>query len=300
MDSYFNYSKAFHTNTVRLMKRSLDVLKLSKIVAISSALAFVVTMSAAAIAAPTPVDQTVGQLNILSGNGGGGLEYADAQDNAFQYASGNIGANIAAGNSNQQANSSFIDGPSAPTYSYHGNFTQATLGAASVFSGLNYAAAKDNAFQHASGNVGANIAGGDQNMQNNALAVLENAADVHSNTTQANAFTVSFASGLNTGYIEDNAFQYASGNIGANVASGSMNQQSNSAVVEKLSSTQDSDLNTVDTTIGQISAVSLNILSGGNEAEVRDNAFQHASGNIGANLASGIGNQQANVLVVEP
>ncbi len=274
-----------------------------KLIAASASFAFIAALCGPAFAAPpppTPVNQTVGQINILSGNGGGGANTAAAVNNAFEHASGNIGANIAAGDSNQQANSAYIDGPSSPAYKYTGTFLQGTLGAASVFSGKNKATVQDNAFRYASGNVGANIASGAQNMQNNALAVLENVTNVKDTVGQGQAFTISLASGGNNAEAMNDAFQHATGNIGMNLASGSLNQQSNSAVVMSLSPAADGDLGSVSSTIGQISAVTVNILSGGNNADVRDNAFQHASGNIGANVASGIGNQQANVLVVEP
>ncbi len=273
-----------------------------KILAASASLAFVAALCGPAFAAPptATVNQTVGQINILSGNGGGGANTAAAVNYAFEYASGNIGANIAAGDSNQQANSAFIDGPSSPTYDYSGMFLQGTLGAASVFSGDNKATVQNEAFRYASGNIGANIASGAQNMQNNALALLENVTNVKDTVGQGQAFTISLASGGNNAEAMNDAFQHASGNIGLNLASGSLNQQSNSAVVMNLSSAQDGDLNSVSSAIGQVSAVTVNILSGGNNADVRDNAFQNASGNIGANVASGIGNQQANVLVVEP
>jgi len=273
-----------------------------KLIAASASFAFIAALCGPAFAAPptVPVDQTVGQINILSGNGGGGANTAAAINNAFENASGNIGANIAAGDSNQQANSAYIDGPTSPAYNYTGTFLQGTLGAASVFSGLNKATVQNNAFRNASGNVGANIASGAQNMQDNALAVLENVTNVSDTVGQGQAFTISLASGGNNAEAMNNAFQNAKGNIGLNLAAGSLNQQSNSAVVMNLSSAADGDLGSVTSTIGQISAVTVNILSGGNNADVRNNAFQNASGNIGANVASGIGNQQANVLVVEP
>ncbi len=270
------------------------------IIAASASFAFIAALCGPAFATTAPVNQTVGQINILSGNGGGGDNTAAAVNNAFEYASGNIGANIAAGDSNQQANSAYIDGPTSPAYSYTGTFVQGTLGAASVFSGGNKATVRNNAFRYASGNVGANIASGAQNMQDNALAVLENVTDVKDTVVQGQAFAISFASGGNNAEAMNDAFQHATGNIGMNLASGSLNQQTNSAVVMNLSPAADGDLGSVSSTIGQISAVTVNILSGGNNADVRDNAFQHASGNVGANVASGIGNQQANVLVVEP
>jgi len=267
-----------------------------KIMAVSSSVAFIAAMGASAFASPVPVNQTVGQVNILSGSGGGD-NVATIEMYAFEHATGNVGANIASGDNNQQANSAYIDAGTT-TYNYTGSFSQGTLGAAAVFAEGNHATVKDNAFTAATGNIGANVASGAQNMQNNALAVLENVANVTDNTSQAQAFTLTIDSGENNAKVMDNAFEYASGNIGLNVASGSLNQQSNSAVV--MTSTNDSDLNSISSSIGQLSAVTLNAFAGGNIAAFTDNAFRYAKGNIGANLASGTGNQQANVLVVEP
>jgi hypothetical protein len=274
-------------------------------VALTSAVAFIAVASASAMAAPPPppppssttaLNQTVGQVAVVSGTSSSGNN-AYAQGNAFQHATGNIGANIAAGTGNEQANSAFIDGPKEPTWDYTGGVTQSlTANYGTDASGSNSASVSGNAFQHASGNIGANVASGSQNQASNALAVLDTAGTVTSTTTQntPGGLSIYDASGGNNAYTQGNAFQHASGNIGLNVAAGSLNQQSNSAVV------MDSNLSTVSSTINQSSTVDVLNAGGGNSASSTGNAFQHASGNIGANVASGVGNQQANVLVVQP
>lgn len=277
-------------------------MRMTKAIASLSAVALAALVSAPAFASSANINETVNQTNIGNHTGGSGANLAVVRDNAFQHASGNIGLNVASGNTNQQANIAYIDAGS-PTFVFSGTYNQTTsnedLG--SLFSGLNTATVRDNAFQHASGNIGANVASGDQNSQLNGLMVAENSTQVYKGAIAQTEFdTNGSVSGMNTGTIRDNAFQHASGNIGLNVASGNLNQQANEAVIETMASSSDSDLYSATFSITQWGAANLNILSGANTATVRDNAFQHASGNIGANLASGNGNQQANALVVTP
>lgn len=277
-------------------------MRMTKAIAALSAVALATLVSAPAFAHSANINETVTQTNVGNHTGGSGLNLAVVQDNAFQHASGNIGLNVASGNTNMQANIAYIDAGS-PTFVFSGTFNQYTsnedLG--SLFSGANTARVKDNAFQHASGNIGANVASGDQNSQINGLMVAENSTQVaKASITQTEFDTNGSVSGLNSGVIQDSAFQHASGNIGLNVAAGNLNQQANEAVIETLATSSDSDLYGATFSIAQWGGANLNILSGANTAAVKDNAFQHASGNIGANLASGNGNQQANALVVTP
>lgn len=273
------------------------MLKFGKLVGLSTAFAFAASMGVASALPLTAVDQTVNQVNALSISVGGENE-AETEGYAFQYASGNIGANVAAGVENQQANMAFIDPPGPADYNYHGAFNQAQAGVASLGGDSNEAAVDDWSFQHASGNIGLNVASGGQNQQINGLVVLENSADTSIKTNQLQIATGSAFSGENEALIDNYAFQYACGNIGVNVAAGDLNQQANAAIVQ--SPATDTDLNTVSTTTNQVAVLNLNILSESNNAHIQDNAFQHASGNIGANVASGVGNQQSNTLVVEP
>ena len=271
------------------------MLKLGKIVAIASALSFVFTTSVAL--ASTPVSFNVDQANILSGSLGGGDNTALAEDWSFEYAYGNIGLNVASGNTNQQANMAFVDGGS-PKFDFDGRVDQDIIGGGSAFSGYNDAHAKDSTFEHAYGNIGANIAAGGQNQQANNLFALENDTKVDAHYHQNQAFTLSIDTENNNASVEDDAFNYAHGNIGVNVASGAMNQQSNGAVV--MTAAPDNDLNHINTSISQGNFANLNIASNSDFAAVKDCAFANAYGNIGVNVASGVGNQQANSLVVEP
>ncbi len=270
-------------------------MKLGKVVALASALSFVFGTSVAL--ASTPVSFNVDQANILSGNLGGGANTALAEDWSFEYAAGNIGLNVASGNTNQQANTAFIDGGS-PKFDFDGRVDQDIIGGASAFSGHNEASAKDYTFAHAHGNIGVNIASGGQNQQANSLFALENDTKVDNYVNQHQAFTLSIDTEDNSATVKDHAFDYAYGNIGVNVGSGAMNQQSNSAVV--MTAAPDSDLNHINTSIRQGNFANLNLGSNDDYAAVQDYAFANAHGNIGVNVASGVGNQQANSLVVEP
>ncbi len=98
--------------------------------------------------------------------------------------------------------------------------------------------------------------------------------------------------GLNTALINDNAFNHATGNINANVASGTGNEQMNRSNVTVCECGGDT------TTIDQSLGFTFDDISGGNVANIAGNAFQNASGQIGVNNAAGYENQQANGLSV--
>jgi hypothetical protein len=103
----------------------------------------------------------------------------------------------------------------------------------------------------------------------------------------------------NESTVDGNAMSDASGNIGLNVAAGDGNQQANAAA---LASADASFLfGSVDAEIVAVQAVyDNNILYRGNTnvASISGEAFSNASGNIGANIASGNNNQQKNDLAV--
>ena len=154
---------------------------------------------------------------------------------------GNLGANIAAGDANQQDNGAAI--------------TSSADDAASVFAAADiYQESKDNKFinkgtqnnaslvnsaNNSSGNVGVNVAAGQGNQQKNNLAIVtadgKNVASA-SNTEQVsldNHFLNEASSkhSYQPQYVVNNAgllnsANNASGNIGVNVAAGSGNQQS--------------------------------------------------------------------------
>lgn len=279
------------------------------IVAAATSIGFAVSVAAPAFAAPpppakpAPVNATVNQYNIYNTAAASGNESASIQDNAFKTASGNIGLNVAAGNLNQQANISYVDAGS-PGFVFTGKYTQVTANedSGAMLDGGNNATVKGNAFSTAKGNIGMNEAAGTQNSQLNGLMVAENQTQVaNMSIGQLLTDTSAIVSGGNSASFQDNAFKNATGNIGANVASGNLNQQANGSVIS-LASAGDSDLYGATFSIdqGTLANFALNCESGADAATIKNNAFSNASGNIGANLSAGNANQQANALVVTP
>jgi hypothetical protein len=103
------------------------------------------------------------------------------------------------------------------------------------------------------------------------------------------------SSGHQLALINDNAFAHATGNLGINVAAGNGNQQLNRAEIL----TDDSNGANSSTIVQFQSGASFSD-SDDNTANIAQNAFANASGNIGVNVAAGNGNQQANLLTVIP
>ena len=99
----------------------------------------------------------------------------------------------------------------------------------------NDAAATDGTAGNASGNIGVNIAAGDNNQQDNAAALSAADASFTFGLADAEVFVnqSDTANGTlnlgtaNSASIADDAFSNASGNIGANVTAGNNNQQKN-------------------------------------------------------------------------
>lgn len=97
----------------------------------------------------------------------------------------------------------------------------------------NNALGDGNALQGASGNIGLNITAGSNNQQANEAALSAVDADfvfasAQNFALQSSAYNPTHNNGvLNNAFLTGNALQGASGNIGANVAAGSSNQQRN-------------------------------------------------------------------------
>ncbi len=147
------------------------------------------------------------------------------------------------------------------------------------------------------GNVGANTAAGDFNQQKNEVAIaVSDSPDVFQ-WIDAETFTYQDNEHQDVNYdvvmnVSDIIIEGGTGNIGANAASGTSNQQSNAlaaavgvAVLAEATGyiKQDNDNSNV-----------TNFLVD-NEAFLTVSDFV---GNVGANVASGVGNQQANSLSV--
>lgn len=274
---------------------------INRIPALAAALALLASSAPLfAQAAAEPVNQTISQTQ--SGTGpfvGVNLQIAqlgnqaNIQDNAFANASGNVGANVSAGNGNQQANVALVDAHS-PAYVFSGDYEQSTSGEGTLFSGLEHASISGSAFAYSSGQVSANVAAGTWNQQGNAAMVA--ADDILNGTTvtmkQTDAFTGCGTCGLNSANVSGNAFDHSSGSIQANVAAGDLNHQLNQMMIE-AGSTGDN------TSMSQVSFAHLFVVNGLNTALITDSAFDHATGNIGVNVASGTGNMQMNSTDVE-
>jgi hypothetical protein len=93
----------------------------------------------------------------------------------------------------------------------------------------------DRTASQASGNIGMNVAAGDNNAQDNAAALAATdasfafgVADSDVDVEQGGWGNLTFNTGVtNDASISDNAFRSASGNIGVNVVSGNNNEQKN-------------------------------------------------------------------------
>jgi hypothetical protein len=106
-------------------------------------------------------------------------------------------------------------------------------------------------------------------------------------TTQQTAGRASLSSAIAA--VGADTLRNASGNIGVNVAAGTLNAQVNQIVAVNSSTA-------VIDTAQNVSVAST--ITGGSRAQLGAGALAHASGNIGLNIVSGAGNAQANTLVV--
>ncbi|TWH99478.1 hypothetical protein IP90_03093 [Luteimonas cucumeris] len=181
---------------------------------------------------------------------GDGDNKAFLEDSALSDAMGNIGANVAAGVGNAQANDaalSAVDGEEVFAHAmvFNSQETNANLGTDEPSGPQNelfYTAyATDDVLSGASGNIGLNVASGVGNAQTNALAASVNSSGTIAlatadseqatiwNTLEANCDLD------NTAYLSGNALSGAIGNIGVNVAAGVGNAQHNGLAIASAS-----------------------------------------------------------------
>jgi hypothetical protein len=168
----------------------------------------------------------------------------------------------------------------------------------------NNASIDGGALSGAVGNMGANVAAGDDNVQSNsaALAAMDKNSvfghiDGETYTDQlANGNTVSGSPASNSASIGGGAAAGAEGNIGLNATAGTSNLQSNSlaAAVGKASMAEASAI-TVQTVVGNDpnnrGCYDPNATLGGG-------ALAGAAGNIGVNVSAGNNNAQSNSLAL--
>ncbi|KPQ25823.1 MAG: Neuroendocrine-specific golgi protein P55 (NESP55) [Halomonas sp. HL-48] len=195
-------------------------------------------------------------------------------------ASGNIGINVGAGNLNMQANDTSIakgqdetDGESGPGMS----------ASSFVFPG--------------GGNWGDD--------EDDAAMVFAKAATFSVQSSSDNTY---YDDGTNNNAVLDNSLQGASGNIGVNVAAGSGNAQSNGlALAVGSNSSADATSGGLQVSYDNLadddlvvygSRYGVYVVNNTNNAQLSGGALSGASGNIGANIASGNGNMQSNTLSI--
>ena len=183
---------------------------------------------------------------------------------------------------------------------------QTTVLNSSVGDGDHAADLTDGALQGASGNIGVNVAAGVGNAQANDAAI--SAVDTGQAFASAQVFTSQAALGnfgasgfpnstFYSAVMDGDALRNVSGNVGVNVAAGVGNAQSNAMAASVNSSNryalsssdsdQDAFLNELFT---NFDLDTFAVLGG--------DALRGAEGNIGANVAAGVGNLQHNGLTI--
>jgi hypothetical protein len=185
---------------------------------------------------------------------------------------------------------------------------QTTLANWSTGDGDNTASASEDALSGALGNIGANITAGVGNAQANdaALAsvdgeaVFASAMLFNNQTTAANLGTDAFEADAGLFYdasVSDNVLASAAGNIGLNVAAGVGNAQSNA-----LAASVNSSGNVASASADSEQLTEMNDVVAGmdldNTASLSGSALSAAVGNIGVNIAAGVGNAQHNGLSI--
>ncbi|NNA10614.1 hypothetical protein HBN71_05385 [Pseudomonas lundensis] len=169
------------------------------------------------------------------------------------------------------------------------------------------------------GNVGVNVASGSGNQQDNAAAiassdqnfVLGTAAAVVS-ASQTNSYNKVNNHGTQNGATLNDSIRNTSGNIGVNVSAGDLNQQKNNLAIAvsggNLASAAAGTVQTSNnlTVVNDLSSVSTHTpwhnpntarVAVSNNSTVND-SIKYTSGNVGANVSAGVGNQQNNSMVI--
>ncbi|CAG9223530.1 conserved exported hypothetical protein [Paraburkholderia tropica] len=161
----------------------------------------------------------------------------------------------------------------------------------------------DGAAKGASGNIGVNIAEGVNNAQSNdaSLAAVD-AGNVFGNAqifnTQSSGGNVKVNNYVLNAGVGNNALAGATGNIGVNVASGVGNAQNNSLAASTTTSGANASYAMVAT--DQTSQTANTSFQGSfaGTAMLGSGALANATGNIGVNIAGGVGNVQHNGLAI--
>ncbi|WP_298136341.1 hypothetical protein [Acidiferrobacter sp.] len=269
-----------------------------------AALAVPLTPSAGSTAAAT-VNSTQTSLGSVTG-AANETNRAALHGYVLDGASGNVGVNVSAGDNNMQGNNAAIskDTSAAATVAASAMIHSVQWSNAGAFSAVvfanNRASAHGNVLAEAAGNVGLNLAAGNNNMQANNLALAQGDtlgnlnASVKSVQLSGLFGLAGSAANLNTAGLSGNVLAGASGNIGVNVDAGQQNMAVNNLAMA------DNSLTTLVTASAEnVQAATLvGAISFGdhNTASLSGNVLYAASGNVNVNVASGEQNMQSNML----
>lgn len=194
---------------------------------------------------------------------------ASMSDNAFRYASGNIGVNVASGNNNEQKNA--LAASVATTKFAHANVDVDQDSSHNVVSNAGFVQKYyDTTTVHLTGtvhgySVGAGIGG-------------------YAGTTQG------VSHGYQAGGIDLFGTPVPVSYEGGSVDFSHGSEHGGLGFVEVSENDLLADLS------GTVQTARWVVVDATNDASLSGNAFQHATGNIGVNVASGTGNLQANTL----
>jgi len=190
----------------------------------------------------------------------------------------------------------------------------------------NNASVGQNTLSAATGNIGLNVAAGDYNQQENVASIAAALSDDTGLNGAAEAQVFSLQSLKSSGFndersvigdtqapisagfeventvitndasVGNNALTGVSGNVGVNVAAGAFNQQKNALA---MASIDRGVLAEAHAAIQQQNKYNSSYHENTvNNASIGDNSLVGATGNIGVNIAAGVGNQQLNSLSV--
>ncbi|VVE44834.1 hypothetical protein [Pandoraea cepalis] len=161
------------------------------------------------------------------------------------------------------------------------------------------------ALANANGNIGVNVAAGADNAQANNVAIASlNAQPVYASAqvfaNQSSKGSASISQFYVTSSVGDNALAGATGNVGVNVAAGVGNVQQNGLAAAVSQSGHGWYSGGAANSTAQTDQMASMHASGDfiANASLGNGALAYASGNIGVNVASGIGNVQSNSLAV--
>jgi hypothetical protein len=176
----------------------------------------------------------------------------------------------------------------------------------------------EDSINSASGNIGVNIAGGNNNQQANAAALatadaqfIQGAAVANTSINQRASYNSLENYGTSNDSVLYKSANGSSGNLGINMAAGSFNQQKNDLAIASsqtaynatasASISQELKENVTNNGLSETySGYNYNMVTSDpvmNTADVTK-SLNYVSGNVGANFSAGGGNQQSNTLAI--